>query len=161
MDMDNMEPTITVNPLGTATPVGAPTPQQETMQQTIQQAAEAVQQVMDSFPDDVPPSEEEAQKAQGFLHNFMSYISSAGFHDDIMETSRKHKIPPKKLAQGFFESCLGTIGDILGIGISTAGNVCHTLVDIVANVLHGGINLIVRVANGLASIVTLNRTCVA
>lgn len=141
----------------TATPVQ---PQQsQSMEQTLAQTAQAVQEAMDSFPDEVVSAEEE-KKAKGFLNDFMSYIRGAAFHEDVIRTSRKYKVPPKRIAQGFFETCLGTIGDILGVAISTAGNAGHTLIDIIANIAHGAVNLAVKVACGLASIVTLNKTCV-
>lgn len=130
----------------------------ETIKEDVKKTAETIQEVLDGFPDDEEISEEEAKKAHGFLDNFMSYIKSAGFKDDVMKTSKKYKIPPKQVAQGFFSSCLGTIGDILGIAISTVGNAAHTLMDLLSSVVHGGINLAVRVAQGLASIVTLNKT---
>lgn len=149
-----MEENITITAgTGTATPVG------ETMEQTLNNTAEAIQQAMDSFPDE-EVSPEEQKKAQGFLHNFMGYISGNAFHEDVMKASRKYKIPPKKIAQGFFQSCLGTIGDILGIAIGTVGNAGHTLINIISSIAHGAVNLVVKVANGLASIVTLNKTCV-
>lgn len=131
-----------------------------TLQQTLEQTAQAVQQAMDSFPEEEVTAEEE-KKARGFLNDFMSYIKGNEFHEDVMRTSRKYKIPPKKVAHGFFQTCLGTIGDILGVAIGTAGNACHTLIDIIANLTHGAVNLVVKVASGLASIVTFNKTCIA
>lgn len=140
----------------TATPV-TPQAQQVNIEDTLKATAETIQDVIDEFPDE-PVDEEEVKKANGFLNGFMSYIKSAGFKDDVYRTSKKYKIPPKQVAQGFFSSCLGTVGDILGIAISTVGNTAHTLVDILANIIHGGVNLVVKIAQGLASIVTLNRT---
>ena len=96
-----------------------------------------------------------------FLKQFTDYIKGDTFKRDINDTAKKYGVPPKKLAQNFFEKALGTIGDILGIAINTVGNAGHTLIDILATVAHGAVNLIVNVANALARMITLNKTCVA
>ena len=77
------------------------------------------------------------------------------------ETAKKYGIPPKKLAKNFFEKVLGTIGDVLGIAISAVDNAAHMVVNILSTVVHGAVNIVVGVANALASIVTLNKTCIA
>lgn len=145
-----------------ATPVGATSVQEATLEETIQQTAQVMNDVMNGFSDEVPGAEpEEAKKARGFLKDFMNYVSSDTFKNDINDTAKKYKVPPKKLAQGFFEKALGVVGDILGIAISTVGNAGHTLVTLLASIIHGAINVVVDVANGLARMVTLNRTCIA
>lgn len=144
----------------TATPVQGNAQAEPSMQETLEQTAQAVQQAMDNLPDKEVSAEEE-KKAKGFLRNFMEYIKGDTFREDVMSTSRKYHVPPKKIAQGFFETCLGTIGDVLGVAISTAGNAGHTLIDIIASLAHGAVSLMVKIAYGLASIVTFNKTCVA
>lgn len=149
--------TPVITPAGGAAQTGTT---DQDLRQTMEDAAKAVQSIMDEFPDEEEVNEEEAKKAKGFLNSFMDYVKGNHFKQDVMETSRKYKIPPKKVARGFFSSCLGTVGDILGIAISTVGNVADTLISILAAVAHGAVGMIVKVANGLASIVTMNKTCV-
>ena len=130
------------------------------LRQTVQDTAQAVQDALDGFSDEIP-TEEETEEAKGFLKKFTEYIKGDTFKRDINNTAKKYGVPPKKLAQNFFEKALGTVGDILGIAINTVGNAGHTLIDILATVAHGAVNLIVNVANALARMVTLNKTCVA
>lgn len=159
--MDTVAMNVTATPIGApvgnAGPQDQPKPQQD-LRQTMQDVAQAVSDAISQFDDE--PSEQEVDKAKGFLGSFMDYIKGAGFKQDVMSASKKYNVPPKKIANGFFSSCLGTIGDILGIGISTVGNVGHTLIDLLSSVAHGAVNLLVKVANGLASMVTFNHTCV-
>lgn len=144
-----------------ATPVNVMA--QPTLEQTIQQTAQIMSDVMNGFSDEIPQQEgtEEQKQAQGFLKGFMSYVSSDKFKSDINEKAKKYKIPPKKLAQNFFEKALGVVGDILGIAISTVGNAGHTLITLLASIVHGAINVVVDVASGLARMLTLNKTCIA
>ena len=58
-------------------------------------------------------------------------------------------------------SCLQKydVGDILGIAISVVCNAGRMVVQIAGTICNGIINLIQSIANGIASIVTLNKTC--
>ena len=155
----NENQTIVGSGNATVTPAGAGSSNQ-TIADVAKDTMEAVAQAMEQFEgNDV--SEEQVEESKGFLRRFTSYIQSAGFKDSIMETSKKYNLPPKKVAEGFFQSCLGTIGDVLGIGISAVGNAGHTVVDVLSAILHGAVNVVVFVAQGLARFVTLNKTCVA
>lgn len=107
------------------------------------------------------PETQETKNARGFLGNFIDYLKNGGFKKDIDCTARQYNVPPKQLAKNFLERCLGTIGDILGIAISTAGNAAHTLIDVLSTLAHGAANIVVNVATGLANFLTLNKTCVA
>lgn len=104
-------------------------------------------------------TQEQAQ-ARSFLGNFIDYLKNGGFKRDIDCTARQYNVPPKQLAQNFLEKCLGTVGDILGIAISTAGNAAHTLIDVLSTLAHGAANIVVNVASGLVNFLTLNKTCV-
>lgn len=104
-------------------------------------------------------TQQQAQ-ARGFLGNFIDYLKNGGFKRDIDCTARQYNVPPKQLAQNFLERCLGTVGDILGIAISTAGNAAHTLIDVLSTLAHGAANIVVNVATGLANFFTLNKTCI-
>ena len=138
-------------------PIGNETAQN--VQECVQATADTMNNVLNEFSDTVPSAKE--AKATKFLNNFKDYIQSQAFKDDVEETSKKYGVPPKKIAQNFFEKALGTVGDILGIGISVVCNTGHIVVNIASTVLHSIVNLIKSIANGIARIVTLNRTCVS
>ena len=156
--MDTIQATV-VTPVS-VTPVGAQMNAEEDLRKTIQDTAQAVEEALNGFSDEVP-TEDETAKAKGFLKQFTDYIKGNTFKRDINDTAKKYGVPPKKLAQNFFEKALGTVSDVLGIAINTVGNAGHTLIDILATVAHGAVNLIVNVANALVRMVTLNKTCVA
>ena len=156
--MDTVQATV-VTPVS-VTPVGAQMNAEEDLRKTMQDTAQAVEEALNGFSDEVP-TDDEATKAKGFLKQFTDYIKGDTFKRDINNTAKKYNVPPKKLAQNFFEKALGTVGDVLGIAISTVGNAAHTLVDILSTIAHGAVGLIVNVANALSRIVTLNKTCVA
>lgn len=141
------------------TPIGNTTPN---VQQTIQETTQAMNNVLDELSEtpSVSVSVKEA-KATKFLNNFKDYIQSQAFKDDVEEASKKYGVPPKKLAQNFFEKALGTVGDILGIAINVVCNAGHLIVNIASTICHSIVNLIKSIASGIASIVTLNKTCVA
>lgn len=130
--------------------------------QIIDNAIGAVSDVINSFSDKVP-NEEQKQKeeAKSGIDSFMDFIKSDKFSKDINNTAKKFNIPPKKLAENFFEKALGTIGDILGIAISTVGNASHALIKLLSVVLNSSVDILVKVSNALVSIVTLNKTCQA
>lgn len=131
------------------------------LQQALQGTAQAMQETLNDFSEEVPSDSEEVKKAKGFLNQFTEYIKGESFKRDINDTAKKYNIPPKKLAENFFGKALGTIGDVLGIAIGTVGNAGHMLVDLLSTIAHGAVNLIVNVANALARVFTLNRTCIA
>jgi hypothetical protein len=131
------------------------------LQQALQGTAQAMQETLNGFSEEVPSDSEEVKKAKGFLNQFTEYIKGESFKRDINDTAKKYNIPPKKLAENFFGKALGTIGDVLGIAIGTVGNAGHMLVDLLSTIAHGAVNLIVNVANALARVFTLNRTCIA
>lgn len=131
------------------------------LQKALQGTAQAMQETLEGFSNEVPTDSEEVKKAKGFLNQFTEYIKGETFKKDINETAKKYNIPPKKLAENFFSKALGTVGDVLGIAIGTVGNAGHMLVDILSTIAHGAVNLIVNVANALARVFTLNKTCIA
>lgn len=140
---------------------------EETLEETAKKTAKTVKEVFDSFSDEVPeipeeesqPTEEEVKKAKGFLNSFSEFIQSNRFRDEVNKAAREYQVPPKRVAENFFEKALGTIGDILGIGINVAGNAAHTLITLLSTLCHGAVNIIVKVANGIASMITMNKTC--
>ena len=100
------------------------------------------------------------KKAKSCLEDFSNYIKTQAFKSDVNSVARKHGIPPKKVAVNFFEKTLGTVGDILGIGINVVCNAGHMIINIATTVAQSIINLIHSIASGLVRLVTLNRTCV-
>lgn len=130
------------------------------LQETINATAQVMNETLNQFSDETPVSEKES-KAKSILQDFQEYIKTDRFTADIKETAKKYNIPEKKLAQNFFEKVLGTVGDVLGIAISVVCNAGHMIINLVGTVAHSIVNLIANIANGLASIVTLNKTCVA
>lgn len=124
----------------------------------VEDLAKDMQDTLNSFSDEIPSKEAEAKKV---VNNFADFIKSDDFKKSINQTASKYKIPPKKLAQNFFEKVLGIAGDVLGISISTIGNIGHTVVNVISSVLHSGIDLICKFANAIANIFTLNHTCIA
>lgn len=155
-----METNATIVTPVTVTPVNQPNPE---LQQTIQETAQTIEDVVNSFSDQAPDCNcnEDVKKAQNIFSQFTEYIKGDNFKNCINESAKKYGVPPKKLAQNFFEKVLGTIGDIAGIAVNTVGAGAHTVINLLSTILHGAVNIIVNVANALVSIVTLNKTCVA
>lgn len=154
------EPIVVTCTCNSATPITSATPKQ-----TVQATIQAVQECLDSSSDEPLPSEEpspeEVKKAQGFLEQFGNYIKSQAFKDDVNFVARTKGLPPKQVANNFFEKALGTIADVSGIVVETTRNAGHTLIDVLAMIAHGALNVVCNVANALIGVVTLNKTCVA
>lgn len=127
------------------------------IEESIQATANVMNDVLNEFED----CDSKESKASKFLKDFRSYIQGADFKNDVNEVAKKYGVPPKKVAQNFFEKALGTVGDILGIAISVVCNAGHMVINLASTVAHGIVNLIKSIAEGIASIVTFNRTCVA
>lgn len=144
----------------TAIPVNASC-QSQTVQQTMDSTMEAIQEAMNSFSSEVINEAPNEKKAKGFLNSLKSYINTQEFKNKINETAQKTGRPPKEVAKNFFEKALGTVGDILGIAISVICDAGRMVVNIAGTICNSIINLIQSIANGIASIVTLNKTCVA
>ena len=144
----------------TAIPVNA-TCQSQTVQQTMDSTMEAIQEVMNDFSGEVINEAPNEKKAKSFLSSLKNYIGTQEFKNKINDTAKKTGRPPKEVAKNFFEKALGTVGDILGIAISVICDAGRMVVNIAGTICNSIINLIQSIANGIASIVTLNKTCVA
>ena len=136
------------------------------VEETLEETIETIEEVLDDFEDFEEETleevvEEKEKEAVSFLQQFQQYIKSDKFKSEVLKTSKEYDIPPKKLAQGFFEKALGTVGDILGVGISVICNAGHMIVSIAGTIANSIIDLICMIANGVASVVTLNKTCIA
>lgn len=134
-------------------------------QQKVEEASNVMQDVLDGLSDEIPEEDEEVneqyEEATGFLNKFINYIQSKSFTDSVNSAAKKYNVPPKKVAEGFFGKILGTIGDVAGIAISTAGNGLHTVIDVLATIAHGAVDVVISVASAIASIFTCNKTCMA
>jgi hypothetical protein len=124
--------------------------------QTMNETVKIMNETLNSFAEDTKEA-----KANSILHDFHNYVKSDQFKSDINEASKKYNVPPKKLAQNFFGKVLGTVGDILGVAINVICNGGRMIINILGTIANGIIDFIHTIANGLASIVTLNKTCVA
>lgn len=137
------------------------------LQKKLEQTEEAINDFYDELDEEetITPgavSEQEmptnVKQAKNWLNSFMDFIKSNDFKESVKDASEQYKVPPKKIAEGFFSNILGTIGDVLGVTINTIGNAAHTVINVLSNILHGGVELITKVTGALARVVTLNTT---
>ena len=130
---------------------------------------EVMNDVLDEFEDETEEEEEveeeipeeKIEEATSYLNKFKEFIKTATFKEQINKTAKEYGVPPKKLAQNFFEKALGTVGDILGVAISVVCNAGRTIVRIAGSIANTVINLIESLFNGAVRVITLNKTCVA
>ena len=109
-----------------------------------------------------PVNEEMTQEeAMGIFDNLKNYFQSGQFAQQCNATSKKTGVPPREIAKGFISKILGTIGDILHIGINVVCSLGNSIIDIITAIAKGAVNTVCNVARGLASIVTLNKTATA
>ena len=133
---------------------------------TLEEVEDIMNDVLDEFEDETEEVEEEIPEekiveATDYLNKFKKFIKSKSFKQQINETAKEYGVPPKKLAQNFFEKALGTVGDILGVAISVVCNAGRTIVRIAGSIANTVINLIESLFNGAVRVITLNKTCVA
>jgi hypothetical protein len=128
---------------------------------TAEQMGADINNVINSFPNEVPPQTEKEQKARKTITDFMNYIKSDKFKSDVHNSAQKYRLPEREVATNFITKVLGTIGDIAGIVVNTVRGTAHTIVDLLSAVLNGAVDVICNVANSLVRLVTLNKTCVA
>lgn len=135
----------------------------------IEEVEDAMNDVLDEFEDETEEEEVEEEEipeekvveATDYLNKFKEFIKSKSFKQQIDETAKEYGIPPKKLAQNFFEKALGTVGDILGVAISVVCNAGRTIVRVAGSIANTVINLIESLFTGAVRVITLNKTCVA
>ena len=134
----------------------------------IEEVEDAMNDVLDEFEDETEEEVEEEEipeekvvEATDYLNKFKEFIKSKSFKQQIDETAKEYGIPPKKLAQNFFEKALGTVGDILGVAISVVCNAGRTIVRVAGSIANTIINLIESLFTGAVRVITLNKTCVA
>jgi hypothetical protein len=101
---------------------------------------------------------EEVVKSKNFIGNFMDYVKSSAFMSKCEEAGKRTGVPPKKVARNFFENILGTIGDVLGVVISTGKDLLLTTIEVLGVVLKAGVSIICGVASAVVRVITLNKT---
>ena len=124
----------------------------ETVNQAPHEATEPQQEVF---------TEKDAKEAESFIKGFMSFLKGDGFEQAVNDTADKTGLPKKTVAKNFVMKCLGTIGDVVEIGVSMVEDCALTLINVLAMLLTKSVNLLVRVAKRLTRIVTLNQTAKA
>ena len=135
----------------------------------IEEVENVMNDVLDEFEDETEEEEEVEEEipeekiveATNYLNKFKEFIKTAAFKEQRNKTAKEYGVPPKKLAQNFFEKALGTVGDILGVAISVVCNAGRTIVRIAGSIANTIINLIESLFNGAVRVITLNKTCVA
>ena len=158
--MDTVQATV-VTPVS-VTPVGAQMNAEEALRKTMQDTAQAVEEALNGIDDVIPETKEaKEKKATNYLNKLQEFIKGENFKNQINQTAKKYNVPPKKLAHNFFEKALGTVGDILGIAIGVVCNAGRTVITIAGTIANSIVNLVESIFRGIASIVTLNRTCTA
>ena len=158
--MDTVQATV-VTPVN-VTPVGAQMNAEEDLRKTMQDTAQAVEEALNGFDDVISETKEaKEKKATNYLNKLQEFIKGENFKNQINQTAKKYNVPPKKLAHNFFEKALGTVGDILGIAIGVVCNAGRTVITIAGTIANSIVNLVESIFRGIASIVTLNRTCTA
>lgn len=98
------------------------------------------------------------EEAMGIFENLKGFFQSGQFAQQCNTASKKTGIPAKQIAKGFITKILGTIGDILGIGINVVRSFGNGIIEIITAIAKGAVNVVCNVAQGIASIVTFNQT---
>lgn len=136
---------VTVTPID---PCGNPIPQQ------------TMQQVQPQF----------TPEQQAYAQQVYEYVNSPQYQADLQYQAQANGVSKKAVEDKFFQKIweniksigkkvLGTVGDILHIGVGVVQNTFSTIIDLLKAVLSGVVNTVCGVANGAVSIVTLNQTC--
>lgn len=101
----------------------------------------------------------EGYNAKAFLESFYEKLQKTDLAKACYDIGRRFQIPPKRLADSFYQSILGTIGDTLGIVIKVTKNVFDTLINTLHCILNGAMNIIIKVSDAIIRLFTLNYTC--
>lgn len=104
-----------------------------------------------------PEKQQMLDDAKSFLNQFIGFISSHQYSDEVQRLAVKYNIPEKQLAQGFLTRMFGVISDVFGIVVETARYTLKTIIGFISYALHTGTDLICNLALGLGRILTLNQ----
>lgn len=106
----------------------------------------------------VEPTEEEVQESKDFLNKFMGFVKGKEFDNRCEDLSKKYNVPKKQVAKSFLSKALGTISDILHIGIGAIEDFAGAVLSLIYNIINSGIRIICNLARNLATLVTFNKT---
>lgn len=95
--------------------------------------------------------------AKIFLHQFMTYLSSHQYENDLTQLAIQYNIPKKRLAQNFIGRIFGVISDVFGVVVETTRYTVKTIIGFVAYLLQTGTDLICNFALGIGRIFTFNQ----
>lgn len=104
-----------------------------------------------------PEKQQVLDDAKSFLNQFIGFISSHQYSDEVQRLAVKYNIPEKQLAQGFLTRMFGVISNVFGIVVETARYTLKTIIGFISYALHTGTDLICNLALGLGRILTLNQ----
>ena len=95
--------------------------------------------------------------AKIFLHQFMTYLSSHQYENDLTQLAIQYNIPKKRLAQNFIGRIFGVISDVFGVVVETTRYTVKTIIGFIAYLLQTGTDLICNFALGIGRIFTFNQ----
>lgn len=132
----------------------------EPTKETAKVIAETTEDISDDFLNEFSdePLEVDPEKAVSRLKGFVNFLKSDTFKNKINSAAYKKGIPPRKLAHGFISKTIGTLGDVLGIGIETIRMTLNGLLDLLHSILKSGLNIIMNAVQGLARMITFNQS---
>ena len=122
-----------------------------------EQGAQTIDDIINQFDENIGDTED-VKEAKSTFKSFLNYIAGSAFKEDVEETAEKYKVPPKQLAKNFITKALGILGDVLGIAVSTVGNVLHTILGVIYTIAKGTVDVLVKAGNAVARFVSFNQT---
>lgn len=104
-----------------------------------------------------PSKQLKLDDAKIFLHQFMTYLSSHQYENDLTQLAIQYNIPKKRLAQNFIGRIFGVISDVFGVVVETTRYTVKTIIGFIAYLLQTGTDLICNFALGIGRIFTFNQ----
>lgn len=101
---------------------------------------------------------ETEQESKTYLNNLMRFVQTDNFDKLCSKWEKKSGYSKRKVAETFFQRCLGTIGDFTCIGCDTFESVVHKFISIVGNILKLAVSIITKLAKAAFRVITLNYT---
>lgn len=108
----------------------------------------------------VEPTEEEVEESKDFLNKFMGFVKGKEFDNKCEDLSKKYNVPKKQIAKSFLSKALGTISDMLHIGIGAVEDFAGAVLTLIYNIINSGIRIACNLARNLATFVTFNKTAI-
>lgn len=130
---------------------------QASKEDTNSVVVEAVEAVEKENPASLPTKQSKLDEAKIFLNQFMTYLSSHQYEDDLTRLAIKYNVPKKRLATGFISRVFGVISDVFGVVVETTRYTIKTVIGFIAYLLQTGTDLICNFALGIGRIFTFNQ----